>query len=206
MEPAPAAPAAAAPQQQQQHQYRRRWSDVQPGESSPLPSPLRQEEDGGGAQQQQQLRHRRKQSIPESDEVGVCLYVCGVVIRSGGWMGGSGSQNVGRTTHSHPIHTSNITPHLQAYFSSSDSTDTPASPSTRAEEAAALAAQRALPVESRRRLGGFETLFAYSVQYGLGCIYYVVDMEGPADAELLKESMRLQVKRHPNLRSRIVDG
>ena len=61
-------------------------------------------------------------------------------------------------------------------------------------------------MESRRRLGGFETLFAYSVQYGLGCIYYVVDMEGPADAELLKESMRLQVKRHPNLRSRIVDG
>lgn len=61
-------------------------------------------------------------------------------------------------------------------------------------------------MESRRRLGGFETFFAYAVPYGLGCIYYVVDMEGPADAELLKAAMRLQVKRHPNLRSRIVDG
>jgi hypothetical protein len=76
MEPAPAAPAAATPQQQ--HQYRRRWSEVQPGESSPLPSTMRQEEDGGAAQQQQQLRHRRKQSIPESDEVGVP--VCGALI------------------------------------------------------------------------------------------------------------------------------
>lgn len=66
--------------------------------------------------------------------------------------------------------------------------------------------QQALPVESRRRLGGFETFFAYSVPYGMGLIYYLVDMEGPADAELLRLSMRLQLKRHPNLRSRIVDG
>lgn len=69
-----------------------------------------------------------------------------------------------------------------------------------------LAAQRSLPVESRRRLGGFETLMAASVPYGLGCIYYIVDMEGPADTELLRRAMRLAVKRHPNLRSRIVDG
>jgi hypothetical protein len=81
------------------------------------------------------------------------------------------------------------------------------SPSSKEEEAAAvLARQRDLPVESRRRLGGFETFFAYAVPYGLGLIYYVVDMEGPADVELLRLSMRLAVKRHPNLRSRIVDG
>ena len=61
-------------------------------------------------------------------------------------------------------------------------------------------------METRRRLGGFETFFSSATPVGLGCIYYVVDMDGPADAELLKESMRLQVKRHPNLRSRIVDG
>lgn len=57
---------AGAASQQQQHQYRRRWSDALPGEGSPLPSPLQQQQEGqeGGG-----LRHRRKQSIPESDEV-----------------------------------------------------------------------------------------------------------------------------------------
>lgn len=74
MEPTPAPP---QPQPQPQHQYRRRWSDAQPGESSPLPSPLQQEESGAGGHQ---LRHRRKDSIPESDVVRV----------GGGAFGGTG--------------------------------------------------------------------------------------------------------------------
>jgi len=80
------------------------------------------------------------------------------------------------------------------------------SPTSKAEEAAVLASQRDLPVESRRRLGGFETFFSSATPIGLGCIYYIVDFDGPADAELLRLAMRLAVKRHPNLRSRIVDG
>ncbi len=63
--------------------------------------------------------------------------------------------------------------------------------------------ERAWPIESRRRLGGFETFFQHTVPYGLGLIYYIVDFEGPPDTDLLAEAMRLQVKKHPNLRSRL---
>ncbi|TFJ83964.1 hypothetical protein NSK_005059 [Nannochloropsis salina CCMP1776] len=58
-------------------------------------------------------------------------------------------------------------------------------------------------IEARRRLGGFETFFRTTVPYGLGCIYYIVDFEGPPDTDLLAEAMRFQVKQHPNLRSRL---
>jgi len=65
---------------------------------------------------------------------------------------------------------------------------------------------RQWPIESRRPLGGFETFFHTTVPYGLGCIYYVIDFEGPPDTDLLAEAMRFQVKLHPNLRSRPHNG
>jgi hypothetical protein len=41
------------------------------------------------------------------------------------------------------------------------------------------------------------------VPYGLGCIYYVVDLEGPVDIKLLTQAATLSVKKHPNLRSTV---
>ena len=81
---------------------------------------------------------------------------------------------------------------------------TVAAPSSSSSGVSKEEQQRGLPVEARRKLGGMEMFFASSVPRGLGLIYYVVDFEGPPDTDLLKESMRLQLKRHPNLRSRVV--
>jgi len=68
------------------------------------------------------------------------------------------------------------------------------------------AVEKRWPIESRRPLGGFETFFHTTVPYGLGCIYYVIDFEGPPDTDLLAEAMSFQVKEHPNLRSRLLNG
>jgi hypothetical protein len=57
-----------------------------------------------------------------------------------------------------------------------------------------------------RVLGGFESFFWKTVAGGLGLIYYVVDVEGPVTAQLLRQAARMTVRRHPNLRSRIING
>lgn len=56
-----------------------------------------------------------------------------------------------------------------------------------------------------RKMGGFEAFFSKAVAHGLGLIYYVVEVEGPVESKLLEQALRLSVKRHPNLRTRIVN-
>lgn len=54
-------------------------------------------------------------------------------------------------------------------------------------------------------MGGFEGFFQRTVPVGLGCIYYIADLEGPVDPKLLEHALRQCVKRHPNLRARLTD-
>ena len=89
---------------------------------------------------------------------------------------------------------------------SSSASASAASSSTASTPAPPPAVEKQWPIESRRPLGGFETFFHTTVPYGLGCIYYVIDFEGPPDTDLLAEAMAFQVKEHPNLRSRLYNG
>ena len=56
-----------------------------------------------------------------------------------------------------------------------------------------------------RPLGGFEHFFVESSRLGMGIIYFIFDLKGPVSKDLLEFSLRMSVKKHPNLRARIVN-